>query len=529
MHFGLRLPSFALGDQTASLAEMGAYLRRAEDLGFDTAMLIDHLLVAPPAYRTTWLEPITLLAALSGVTRTIQLGTLVLVLPFREPVQFAKQWATLDQLSGGRSILGVGVGWMEAEFEAVGIPHRERGARMNELLELITALWTQDNVTYEGRFYRVRDLSLDPKPAQRPHPPIWIGGGTQPSEKIYGQNVPTVEPVLRRIAKYARTWVPHSSATAEMVDRDWDDLRRYMLEYGRRPEEMSRVYSNFVHVLRPGERPEDAAPLFRVYSGMDLDYWQRYYLLGEAEEVADRIRAKVEALGGVDHLVLNPLELGPGEPRATGERRSAEGGGLTVVAGVTSALPPYLRPDRLDEALAILASEPRLVVAGGTDVYPAFATRPIDRPVLDITALPGLRGLADEGDAWRIPALTTWTDLAGTPLPPELDGLRAAARTIGGRQIQNAGTVCGNVVNASPAADGLPNLLALDAAVEVASAEGERVVADRGLRARATAGPTCGPASWSRAFAFRRSPAAIPGRRASPGRRSSSWARARTS
>ena len=144
MHFGLRLPSFALGDQTASLTAMGVYLRRAEDLGFDSAMLIDHLLVAPPAYRTTWLEPITLLAALSGVTRTIQLGTLVLVLPFREPVQFAKQWATLDVLSGGRSILGVGVGWMEEEFEAVGIPHRERGARMNELLELITALWTQN-------------------------------------------------------------------------------------------------------------------------------------------------------------------------------------------------------------------------------------------------------------------------------------------------------------------------------------------------------------------------------------------------
>ena len=147
-----------------------------------------------------------------------------------------------------------------------------------------------------------------------------------------------------------------------------------------------------------------------------------------------------------------------------------------MAAGVTSALPPYLRPDRLDETLAILASEPRLVVAGGTDVYPAYATRPIDRPVLDITALPGLRGVADEGDAWRIPALTTWTDLAGTSLPPELDGLRAAARTIGGRQIQNAGTVCGNVVNASPAADGLPNLLALDAAVEVASADGSRAV-----------------------------------------------------
>jgi probable F420-dependent oxidoreductase len=311
MHFGLRLPSFALGAGTASLDEMGAYLRRAEDLGFDTAMLIDHLLVAPPAYRTTWLEPITLLAALSGVTRTIQLGTLVLVLPFREPVQFAKQWATLDVLSGGRSILGVGVGWMEREFEAVGIPHRERGARMNELLELITALWTQETVTYEGRYYRVRDLQLEPKPVQRPHPPIWIGGGTQPSERIYGQQVPSVEPVLRRIARYAKTWVPHSSATAEMVDRDWNDLLRYMAEAGRPADDMRKVYSNFVYVLEPGQRPEEAAPFFRTYSGMDLEYWQEFYLLGEAEAVAERIRGKIEALGGVDHLILNPLNWDP--------------------------------------------------------------------------------------------------------------------------------------------------------------------------------------------------------------------------
>ncbi|HET8784237.1 MAG TPA: LLM class flavin-dependent oxidoreductase, partial [Candidatus Limnocylindrales bacterium] len=111
MRFGLRLPSFALGEQTATLREMGAYLRRAEDLGFESAMLIDHLLVAPPAYRVTWLEPMTLLAGLAGVTRSIRLGTLVLVLPFRDPVAFAKEWGTLDQLSGGRTILGVGVGW----------------------------------------------------------------------------------------------------------------------------------------------------------------------------------------------------------------------------------------------------------------------------------------------------------------------------------------------------------------------------------------------------------------------------------
>ena len=247
---------------------MGAYLRRAEDLGFESALLIDHLLVAPPAYRTTWLEPISLLSALSGVTRTMRLGTLVLVLPFRDPVAFAKEWATFDLLSGGRSILGVGVGWHPGEFSALRIPIKERGRRMNEMLESITALWAGDDVSYEGQFYRFEGLTIDPKPAQRPHPPIWIGGGTQPSEKIYGQAVDTIRPVLRRIAKYASTWVPHSSATAEMVAGDWAIIREEMAGFGRDPDEMTKVYSNFIHVLAPGESPDSAASRFRVFSGM---------------------------------------------------------------------------------------------------------------------------------------------------------------------------------------------------------------------------------------------------------------------
>jgi probable F420-dependent oxidoreductase len=311
MRFGLRLPSFALGVEPTPLDDMGAYLRRAEDLGFESAMLIDHLLVAPPAYRTTWLEPVSLLSALAGVTRTMRLGTLVLVLPFRDPVAFAKEWATLDWLSGGRTILGVGVGWHEGEFAALRIPFRERGRRMNEMLESVTALWAGDNVTYEGQFYRFEDLSIDPKPIQRPHPPIWIGGGTQPSEKIYGQQVDTVRPVLRRIATYAATWVPHSSATAEMVASDWSVIREEMASVGRDPDALTKVYSNFVYVLRPGESPEHSAAKFRVFSGMDLDYWREFYLLGEAEAVAERIRAKVEALGGVEHVILNPLDWDP--------------------------------------------------------------------------------------------------------------------------------------------------------------------------------------------------------------------------
>jgi alkanesulfonate monooxygenase SsuD/methylene tetrahydromethanopterin reductase-like flavin-dependent oxidoreductase (luciferase family) len=96
-----------------------------------------------------------------------------------------------------------------------------------------------------------------------------------------------------------------------MVDKDWADLMRFMAEYGRPADDLSKVYSNFVYVLKPGERPESAAPFFRTYSGMDLEYWQEFYLLGEAEQVAERIRGKIAALGGVDHVILNPLDWDP--------------------------------------------------------------------------------------------------------------------------------------------------------------------------------------------------------------------------
>ena len=312
MRYGLRIPSFAVGPRTASLETMGRYLRRAEDLKFECAVTIDHLLLTPPAYACTWLEPVAMLSALAGVTRAIRLGTMVLVLPLRNPMYFAKEWATLDLLSGGRSILGLGVGWHEEEFALMGVPYKERGPRMNEAIEVLKALWAGDHVTYDGRFYRFKDLTIDPKPVQQPHPPIWIGGGTQPSEKVYGQTVPNIDPVLRRIAKYADTWVPHSSATPGMVKGDWDKVQRFAREAGRDPKAIGRVYSNFIWVLKKGEKPESAVPRFKVYSGMDLEYWRSYYLLGTAEELAERISARIAALDhGVDWIVLNPLDWGP--------------------------------------------------------------------------------------------------------------------------------------------------------------------------------------------------------------------------
>ena len=137
---------------------------------------------------------------------------------------------------------------------------------------------------------------------------------------------------------------------------------------------------------------------------------------------------------------------------------------------IVAVMEGYLRPLGLSDALTALAMRPHLVpLAGGTDYYPARVVQAPDEAVLDITAVPGLRRIERRADHWWIPCLATWADLIETLLPSAFDALKQAARQVGGVQIQNAGTVVGNVCNASPAADGIPCLLALEATVELAS------------------------------------------------------------
>lgn len=136
----------------------------------------------------------------------------------------------------------------------------------------------------------------------------------------------------------------------------------------------------------------------------------------------------------------------------------------------------YLTPTSLDAALAALAERPFAALAGGTDHFPARANATPDEDILDLSRLSGLRGIERCGASWWIGCLATWSDLIAADLPAQFDGLRQAARLVGGVQIQNAGTVVGNVCNASPAADGIPALLALDAAVELASRDGRRML-----------------------------------------------------
>lgn len=134
----------------------------------------------------------------------------------------------------------------------------------------------------------------------------------------------------------------------------------------------------------------------------------------------------------------------------------------------------FLRPTDLSAALTALKGRPWAVLAGGTDFYPARVGRPLPDAILDITALAGLRGVREEAAAYRIGALTTWSEVLTAPLPSAFDGLKRAAREIGGRQIQNAATLAGNICNASPAADGIPALLALEAEVELSAHDGMR-------------------------------------------------------
>lgn len=141
-----------------------------------------------------------------------------------------------------------------------------------------------------------------------------------------------------------------------------------------------------------------------------------------------------------------------------------------------TALREYLRPDSLDEALGRLSAGGYTVVAGCTDYYCRPTSRPFADNIIDLSGLAEARGITDAGAHFRLGALTTWTELAGAGLPPQFDALVAAARQVGGVQIQNAGSIGGNLCNASPAADGVPPLLMLDASVELRSAAGTRVL-----------------------------------------------------
>ncbi len=307
MKLGLRLPTYARPGSFSSFETLKDYVSMAEELGVEGFFVIDHILTSRPAYSTSWHDPLTTLSFVASVTKKAKIGTMVLVLPLRNPYLLAKQTATLDIFSGGRLVMGVGVGWNPEEFKLLNIPLEKRGAIMEEYLPLLKKLWTEERITFNGKFFSVDGLELEPKPLQKPHPPIWIGGGTQPHEILYGMAAKNIDRVLQRVARYADGWIPHSSSTPEMVSDDWRKIKKFAQEIGRDPYKITRIYSNFVYILGPGESVGEVSQRFSNFSGMNLEYWKDHYLLGTAEEIAAKIRKRIEVLEGVDWVVLNPI------------------------------------------------------------------------------------------------------------------------------------------------------------------------------------------------------------------------------
>jgi probable F420-dependent oxidoreductase len=230
------------------------FVQRAEALGYRTAWTFQRLLVPAErepdprsgmqVYRSV-LDPVVSLAHLAGRTDRIRLGLAVLNLPFFSPALLAKQLATLDILSNGRLDVGLGVGWSKVEFVASGVPLERRGARAEEFLRALQALWTDEVVEFDGELYRIPPARAEPKPAQRPHPPVLLGG--------------SAEAALRRAGRVADGWISASNADLRHIDRPIATVRQAAEQAGRDPDALRFVCRGPLRLGPPGER--DRRPL----------------------------------------------------------------------------------------------------------------------------------------------------------------------------------------------------------------------------------------------------------------------------
>jgi probable F420-dependent oxidoreductase len=238
MQFGLLLPQFGPLARGADVTQrIRTMAQTAERLGYDVLWTAEHIIfpktiATPYPYGGRFPYPLTdpildIVATLSyvaAITSRITLGSSVLVLPYRNPVVLAKELASLDVLSNGRLLLGVAAGWLQEEFDMLGVPFRERGRRTDEYITLLRALWTQEQVTFHGSCFDLTAAAFFPKPVQRPQPPIWIGGGSPAA--------------LRRVARLGDGWIAVPRPTLDDLARDIGEIRRRAADAGRDPSSL---------------------------------------------------------------------------------------------------------------------------------------------------------------------------------------------------------------------------------------------------------------------------------------------------
>lgn len=269
----------------------------AERQGLDSLWFSDHLMYTTPDQGS--LEAFAALAAVAARTRNISIGTKVVCSPFRHPGIVAKTGTTLDIISGGRFVLGIGAGWFKTEFDAFGFPFEGRVSQMFEVVEIIKLLWTQPSVDYDGVFYRIKGAVSLPKPVRKPHPPIWIGSS--------GPRM------LRFTAEKGDGWViPNQSP--EEYRRKWDLIREFARKSGRRIQEIEAAYYAYSSISDTSETAWELAekyilPERRRVAGPTLSVKDlgEICIVGDPDEWIGMIERYAAA--GAQHIIVKIVPL----------------------------------------------------------------------------------------------------------------------------------------------------------------------------------------------------------------------------
>ncbi|GAB4473255.1 MAG: hypothetical protein Kow00124_12050 [Anaerolineae bacterium] len=307
MKVGTWLPNFGYDDDGIDhAARLKHWIVRSEELGLDSIFVTDHMLRARNMYARTWLEPMTSLAYAAALTERALLGPGVLLLPLRNPVMLAKECVTLQQLSGGRFVLGAGTGWYEREFAAVGTRKSERGRRTDEVLEIVTRLAAGETLTFHGEFYSIDEVQIEPSPVKLP---VWIGGGSQAAHKDSVEK-PQMHPnVARRIVKYASAWFSRPTALAHQIVEDWAQLTPYFEEVGRPQSEVEIVHGQLIHLTTESDHDRALDIQHTVArdvlgTGRSRELLEQTYMFGTIDEILNNLRERAKA--GISHFIFHP-------------------------------------------------------------------------------------------------------------------------------------------------------------------------------------------------------------------------------
>ena len=291
--FGLAVENFTPSPRLPDMRIIERYADRAEELGYDSLWVWDHILLGSKR-PFPFLDSLSVLAALASRTKRALLGTGILVLPLRDPVVLAKVTSTIDQMSDGRLVLGVASGWYEKEFQACGVPFKERGNVLLRNLQILNRFWTEDSVdgTSDGMSFE-RAVML-PKPARRPKPPVLIGG--------------YVDRVLKRVSAHSDGWLTYFY-TPENFSAAWKKILSFAEEAGRDPGELTNVAQLPICIDSSFEKAERKVNDF-IARYFDVAPWSQSSadsaIRGTIDDCAEQLQAHLDA--GVEHICFVPNE-----------------------------------------------------------------------------------------------------------------------------------------------------------------------------------------------------------------------------